>query len=308
MGKFVVKSEYSPTGDQPQAIRKIADSILAGEQAQTLMGVTGSGKTFTMAKIIEAVQKPTLVIAHRLYTVTDADMIGPTLYNQAECLYDLDGETYSVKSNIVEAPLDQPLEEPIIDLHEHYDFKPANGSYYTPGEKVELIIDISNPNSVPLKDVKVYNPLYWSGESGTVVKHYETMDPYFSDTMGFVYEIQGPDADQGTIYNTSTADGYFGNDFLHAASEPVTIPTGYPNPEKRIPFGLSISKVETSKPTHDGKYWIDEVITYDITVTNTGSYPLFNVTVKDSLKMEDGGVLGVISTFGPSESKTYSFS
>jgi len=64
MGKFVVKSEYSPTGDQPQAIREIADGILAGRQAQTLMGVTGSGKTFTMAKIIEAVQKPTLVISH----------------------------------------------------------------------------------------------------------------------------------------------------------------------------------------------------------------------------------------------------
>ena len=64
MGKFVVKSEYAPTGDQPQAIREIADGILAGRQAQTLMGVTGSGKTFTMAKIIEAVQKPTLVISH----------------------------------------------------------------------------------------------------------------------------------------------------------------------------------------------------------------------------------------------------
>ena len=64
MGKFVVKSEYAPTGDQPQAIKKIADGILAGRQAQTLMGVTGSGKTFTMAKIIEAVQKPTLVISH----------------------------------------------------------------------------------------------------------------------------------------------------------------------------------------------------------------------------------------------------
>ena len=64
MGKFVVKSEYSPTGDQPQAIREIADGILAGRQAQTLMGVTGSGKTFTTAKIIEAVQKPTLVISH----------------------------------------------------------------------------------------------------------------------------------------------------------------------------------------------------------------------------------------------------
>ena len=64
MGQFVVKSEYAPTGDQPQAIKKIADGILAGKQAQTLMGVTGSGKTFTMAKIIEAVQKPTLVISH----------------------------------------------------------------------------------------------------------------------------------------------------------------------------------------------------------------------------------------------------
>ena len=51
-------------GDQPQAIREIADGILAGRQAQTLMGVTGSGQTFTMAKIIEAVQKPTLVISH----------------------------------------------------------------------------------------------------------------------------------------------------------------------------------------------------------------------------------------------------
>ncbi len=64
MQQFKVKSEYAPTGDQPQAIKKIADGILAGEQAQTLMGVTGSGKTFTMAKIIEAVQKPTLVISH----------------------------------------------------------------------------------------------------------------------------------------------------------------------------------------------------------------------------------------------------
>lgn len=64
MGEFKVKSEFQPTGDQPQAIRKIADGILAGEEAQTLMGVTGSGKTFTMAKIIEAVQKPTLVISH----------------------------------------------------------------------------------------------------------------------------------------------------------------------------------------------------------------------------------------------------
>ena len=64
MEKFRVVSDFAPMGDQPQAIREIADGILAGREAQTLMGVTGSGKTFTMAKIIEAVQKPTLVISH----------------------------------------------------------------------------------------------------------------------------------------------------------------------------------------------------------------------------------------------------
>ena len=64
MGKFRVVSDFAPTGDQPEAIRTIADGILEGREAQTLMGVTGSGKTFTMAKIIEAVQKPTLVISH----------------------------------------------------------------------------------------------------------------------------------------------------------------------------------------------------------------------------------------------------
>ena len=64
MPEFRVVSEFEPMGDQPQAIAKIADGVLRGEQHQTLMGVTGSGKTFTMAKIIEAVQKPTLIISH----------------------------------------------------------------------------------------------------------------------------------------------------------------------------------------------------------------------------------------------------
>ena len=64
MAEFRLVSEYEATGDQPQAIEKIAEGILAGKSAQTLMGVTGSGKTFTMAKIIEKVQKPTLVISH----------------------------------------------------------------------------------------------------------------------------------------------------------------------------------------------------------------------------------------------------
>lgn len=64
MRKFHVVAPYEPAGDQPQAIEKLAEGFLAGDKYQTLKGVTGSGKTFTMAKIIEKVQRPTLVISH----------------------------------------------------------------------------------------------------------------------------------------------------------------------------------------------------------------------------------------------------
>ncbi len=62
--KFDLKSQYSPTGDQPQAIASLTESILEGNRIQTLIGVTGSGKTFTMANVIANVNKPTLVLAH----------------------------------------------------------------------------------------------------------------------------------------------------------------------------------------------------------------------------------------------------
>ena len=64
MKKFEVVSSFQPSGDQGQAIKKLADGFLRGDKFQTLKGVTGSGKTFTMAKIIEAVQRPTLIISH----------------------------------------------------------------------------------------------------------------------------------------------------------------------------------------------------------------------------------------------------
>ncbi len=62
--KFKVVSEFQPTGDQPQAIQKLANGITNGEEHQTLLGVTGSGKTFTVANVVEKVQRPTLVLAH----------------------------------------------------------------------------------------------------------------------------------------------------------------------------------------------------------------------------------------------------
>ena len=61
---FILHSEYQPTGDQPQAIKTLVDDFKEGNQFQTLLGVTGSGKTFTMANVIAALNKPTLIISH----------------------------------------------------------------------------------------------------------------------------------------------------------------------------------------------------------------------------------------------------
>ena len=64
MPEFRIRSDYKPTGDQPRAIEELVSLINSGSRHQTLLGVTGSGKTFTIANVIEKVQKPTLVIAH----------------------------------------------------------------------------------------------------------------------------------------------------------------------------------------------------------------------------------------------------
>ena len=77
MPKFEVVSEYKPAGDQPQAIEALTNGVELGLQEQTLLGVTGSGKTFTMASVIEKLNRPTLVLAHN-----------KTLYlNSAFCCY-----------------------------------------------------------------------------------------------------------------------------------------------------------------------------------------------------------------------------
>ena len=62
--EFKLHSEYKPTGDQPQAIKELVDGFKSGNQFETLLGATGSGKTFTMANVIAALNKPTLIISH----------------------------------------------------------------------------------------------------------------------------------------------------------------------------------------------------------------------------------------------------
>ena len=64
MDKFVLKSDYVPAGDQPQAIETISQGIIDGHKSQILLGATGTGKTYTMAQIIQKVNRPTLVLAH----------------------------------------------------------------------------------------------------------------------------------------------------------------------------------------------------------------------------------------------------
>ncbi len=63
MSQFQVVAPFQPTGDQPEAIDTLEESLLAGNRYQTLLGVTGSGKTFTVAQLVERVQRPTLVLA-----------------------------------------------------------------------------------------------------------------------------------------------------------------------------------------------------------------------------------------------------
>ena len=64
MEKFKLNTSFKPSGDQPQAIKKLLQTLAAGEKFQTLLGVTGSGKTYSMAKVIEEANRPALIISH----------------------------------------------------------------------------------------------------------------------------------------------------------------------------------------------------------------------------------------------------
>ena len=64
MSKFILNSNYQPAGDQPEAIKQLTEGVLNEEKAQVLLGVTGSGKTFTIANVIANINKPTLILSH----------------------------------------------------------------------------------------------------------------------------------------------------------------------------------------------------------------------------------------------------
>ena len=78
--KFKLVSKYTPSGDQPKAIEQLVNGINYGFDSQTLLGITGSGKTFTIANVIEKIQKPTLIIAHN-------KTLAAQLYNEFKELF-----------------------------------------------------------------------------------------------------------------------------------------------------------------------------------------------------------------------------
>ena len=78
--KFELVSKYKPSGDQPKAIEELVDGLKKGDDAQTLLGITGSGKTFTIANVIQQIQKPTLIIAHN-------KTLAAQLYNEFKELF-----------------------------------------------------------------------------------------------------------------------------------------------------------------------------------------------------------------------------
>ena len=78
--QFKISSKYKPTGDQPKAIEQLVNGLERGDDTQTLLGITGSGKTFTIANVIEKVQKPTLIIAHN-------KTLAAQLYNEFKELF-----------------------------------------------------------------------------------------------------------------------------------------------------------------------------------------------------------------------------
>ena len=86
---FELISEYQPTGDQPEAIAQLTEGVLEGVPAQTLLGVTGSGKTFTIANVIKNINKPTLILSHN-------KTLAAQLYGECS---DLDGNIKVVRSN-----------------------------------------------------------------------------------------------------------------------------------------------------------------------------------------------------------------
>ena len=92
MAEFKIESSFKPTGDQPEAIQDITASLNSGEAFTTLLGITGSGKTFTMANVIQSVQRPTLIMSHN-------KTLAAQLYGEMKQLFPKNAVEYFISSS-----------------------------------------------------------------------------------------------------------------------------------------------------------------------------------------------------------------
>ena len=84
---FQLHAKFQPTGDQPQAIKQLSEGIIDGEKYQTLLGVTGSGKTFSVANVVAKVNRPTLVLAHNKTLASQISLIESRIYTHGHLTF-----------------------------------------------------------------------------------------------------------------------------------------------------------------------------------------------------------------------------
>ena len=111
---FQLSSQYKQTGDQPEAIEKLVEGVNKGYMEQTLLGVTGSGKTFTMANVIEKLNRPTLVLAHN-------KTLAAQLYNEFKELFPNNAVEYFISYSPVSGS-NTPIPTGIVRLPPHQDW------------------------------------------------------------------------------------------------------------------------------------------------------------------------------------------
>lgn len=236
--KFKVVSEFKPTGDQPQAIKQLVEGMKSGERYQTLLGVTGSGKTFTVTNVIEEVQRPTLVLAHN-------KTLAAQLYSEFKQFFPENAVEYFVS---------------YYDYYQPEAFIPSSGLYIEKDLSINEDIEklrLSTTSSLlsGRRDVLVVasvSCLYGIGNPAEFQKNVVSIqkDQVIARTKLLHQLVQG-------LYSRTTAD--FKNGNFRVKGDVVDVFPGYADHAFRIHFfGDEIEEIEAFDP------WNNNILeTYD---------------------------------------------
>src|SRR5210317_1107197 len=228
--RFTLTSEFDPTGDQPEAIKQLSEGIESGERYQTLLGVTGSGKTFTVANVIETVQRPTLVLAHN-------KTLAAQLYSEFKQFFPENAVEYFVS---------------YYDYYQPEAYIPTSGTYIEKDLSINEDIEklrLSTTSSLlsGRRDVIVVasvSCLYGIGNPAEFEKNVITLerDQQISRTK-FVHQLVQ------SLYSRTTAD--FRNGNFRVKGDVVDVFPSYADHAFRIHFfGDEIEEIEALDPVN----------------------------------------------------------